>query len=570
MSGDAPVLADGNTLPRRGLNRVAEFVACTSPAGRWLLALLGGAIAVLAMPPFGLWPLLFISFALLVWLLDGACADGMGASSNKTPVKTASIMRRGWRGSLIGLAFGFAFFLGSLHWIGQAFLVDAQTYGALMPFAVAGLSLFLALFPALALGLSALFWRPQSVLRMLVLALFWSVIEWLRGHVLTGFPWNAMGYAYASSDALMQLASLIGLYGQTFCVVLIAAAPAMLFSPGGDGKTGIDRAGMTVCLTALALLSLIWAGGAFRLFYARIAYVPDVHLRIVQPAIDQKLKWEPDQAYDIFEQYMTLTGGDGLARVTHVIWPESALPFYLDESKPALERLSWLLPQETVLITGALRRETDARGIRRYYNSIQLFNSTGGKVGEYDKFHLVPFGEYVPWRSLLARVGFRQLTQSHGAFTPGSGPQTLNIPGAPSAGPLVCYEAIFPGAVALNEARPGWLVNVTNDGWFGDSLGPPQHLVQARLRAVEEGLPLVRAANTGISAVIDPYGRVLSQLGINRPGVIDSPLPKALRATVYARWGDTIFWLLAGGVGLVILFSRSRRCHNREMLFHIS
>jgi apolipoprotein N-acyltransferase len=225
--------------------------------------------------------------------------------------------------------------------------------------------------------------------------------------------------------------------------------------------------------------------------------------------------------------------------VTHLIWPESPFPFFLTREADALAQIRQLLSHGTVLITGAIRlAEPVNPADPRAYNSIYVIDHDGSIVALYDKTHLVPFGEYLPFEPILERLGFQELTKQRGGFLAGDRRRLLAIPGAPLALPLICYEVVFPGAVTVPGDRPGWIVNVTNDGWFGISTGPYQHFQQARVRAIEEGLTLVRAANTGISAVVDPVGRVINSLPLGHEGVIDSPLPRSIRAPLYARAGD--------------------------------
>jgi apolipoprotein N-acyltransferase len=238
-------------------------------------------------------------------------------------------------------------------------------------------------------------------------------------------------------------------------------------------------------------------------------------------------------------------GADGLNGVSHVVWPESAVPFLIDESQEALARLDEVLPDNTVLIMGALRRNQGIDGKIHVYNSIQGFDGFANLVVQYDKWRLVPGGEFLPFEWLLAPLGFRKVVTVPGSFAAGEGPVTLPVPGAPPAGFLVCYEAIFPERLIDPNDRPQWLINVTNDGWFGKSTGPFQHLAQARLRAIEQGLPIIRAANTGISAVIDPYGRILQRLEIGEAGVIDTRLPATGAVTIYGRFGDSLLAILS-------------------------
>ncbi len=311
-----------------------------------------------------------------------------------------------------------------------------------------------------------------------------------------------------------------------------------------------------------ALLFLAHLGfGAWRIALATNTFVPQVRLRIVQPNIDQLAKLKANEADDVFKRYLELsdvkTGPDhaGIAGTTVLIWPETAVPFILTERPDALAALAALLPDGTSLITGAVRVEP-ATGTTeaRYFNSVYVIGDNGVIRAAYDKVHLVPFGEYLPFQSFFDSLGILQLNELPGGFSAGTRHRTLTLPNAPPFAPLICYEAIFPGAILEPGNRPGWLLNVTNDAWFGDTAGPRQHFLQSRLRAVEEGLPLVRAANSGISAIVDPYGRVLKRLGLDRVGVVDGDLPVALPPTVYARFGDWPFlvWLLTTAIAAVV------------------
>jgi apolipoprotein N-acyltransferase len=244
---------------------------------------------------------------------------------------------------------------------------------------------------------------------------------------------------------------------------------------------------------------------------------------------------------------------------TVLIWPESAFPFFLAREPDELAEIAQLLHGGTVLITGAVRlaepvNPTDPLA----YNSIYVIDREGSIASLYDKVHLVPFGEYLPFQDLLESLGLQQLTKQRGGFLAGDRHRLIAVPGAPMALPLICYEIIFPGEVAPKGDRPGWIVNVTNDGWFGISTGPYQHFHQARVRAIEEGLPLVRAANTGISAVVDPLGRVINSLALGSEGVIDAPLPRPVEPPVYTRFGDTPAAILVFVAFMVVIFRRSR------------
>src|SRR6201746_714569 len=286
--------------------------------------------------------------------------------------------------------------------------------------------------------------------------------------------------------------------------------------------------------------------GAVRLARHSTAMVAQVKLRIMQPNLQQDVKFNYAAKAEGMQKYLTLSDrasgpqSTGVREADIVLVPESASPFFLTREADAMAQIAELLPKGTVLITGAVRAPDLPPGTRitRAYNSIYVIDHDGSVLSVYDKLHLVPFGEYLPFQDLMEKVGFVQLTKVQGGFIPGERRRSLEIPGAPRALPLICYEAIFPGNVAPRDDRPGWIVNLTNDGWFGFSTGPYQHLQQARLRAIEEGLPMVRAANTGISAVIDPMGRIVARLGLGLEGVLDSSLPSAIPPTVYARTGD--------------------------------
>jgi apolipoprotein N-acyltransferase len=492
---------------------------------RAAIALVAGALSALAMAPFNAWPILFLTFPVAVWLIDGAGAGRLRG------VPAAA---------LTGWWFGLGYFVPGLYWLGYAFLVDASTFAWLMPFGVLGLPAYLALFTAFGFALARLFWTKDAS-RVIALAVSLTAGEWLRGHVLTGFPWNAFGYALTEPLALAQTSSLIGLWGLTFLSVAIFASPAALIDGSSRGRRPWIAPAM-----ALALLVAMGVFGAVRLARHPTAMVANVKLRIMQPDLQQDVKFNYAAKAEVMHKYLTLSDrasgpqSTGVRDTSILIWPESAFPFFLTREADAMAQIAGLLPEGTVLITGSVRAPDLPAGVRitRAYNSIYVIDHDGSVLSVYDKLHLVPFGEYLPFQDWMEKLGFEQLTKVQGGFIPGLQRRALEIPHAPRALPLICYEAIFPGNVAARDDRPGWIVNLTNDGWFGISTGPYQHLQQARLRAIEEGLPLVRAANTGISAVIDPVGRIVARLGLGIEGVLDSPLPSAIAPTVYARSGD--------------------------------
>jgi apolipoprotein N-acyltransferase len=510
-----------------------------------LAACVAGILSTLSMAPFFWWPVLFVTLPVLVWLLDGA----------------ATLRRAAWA----GWWFGFGYFLLGLFWIGEAFLVEADKFAWALPFAVTLLPAGLALFFAAATA-SAVAATPSSRTwpRLIALALTISAAEWLRGHILTGLPWNILGYALTAPDTMMQSASVLGIYGLTLLTVLVFAAPAVLWTTAATPAqrySGLALAGLSI--------AAILMHGTITLRRASPDMVPGVRLRVVQPSILQTEKWLPENQRRIFDEHLDLSGRgpdgklDGLVGVNLVVWPEAAMPFQPLKSPEALAAIGDLLPQGTVLISGGLRTEdipatgpgVDEGPSRRAFNSLMAFGNVGAKKGElvalYDKIHLVPFGEYLPFQRLLERIGLRQLTRMRGGFTANPGARmAFMVPGLPALGPLICYEAIFPAEVMPVGPRPAALINVTNDGWFGNTTGPRQHLHQTRVRAVEEGLPLIRAANNGISAVIDAHGRIVARLEMNVRGSFDSGLPLAAAATWYSRFGDRTFFALWAALAL--------------------
>jgi apolipoprotein N-acyltransferase len=514
---------------------------------RAAIALAAGALSTLAMAPFNAWPVLFLTFPVMVWLIDGAGAGkGRGVPA----------------AAMAGFWFGLGYFVPGLYWIGYAFLVDASTFGWLMPFAVLGLPAYLALFTAAGFALARLIWTRDAS-RVIALAASLTISEWLRGHVLTGFPWNAFGYALSEPLALAQTGSLIGLWGLTFLSVAIFASPAVLI----DGRSR-GRKPWIAPLTALALLAAMGIFGGARLALLPTTAVAKVKLRIMQPNLQQDERFNYSAKAAVMQKYLTLSDrasgpeSTGVRDASILIWPESAFPFFLTREADAMAQIADLLPKGTVLITGSVRAPDLPPGTRitRAYNSIYVIDHDGSVLSVYDKLHLVPFGEYLPFQDWMEKLGFVQLTKVQGGFIRGTRRRAMEVPNAPPALPLICYEAIFPGDVAARDDRPGWIVNLTNDGWFGISTGPYQHLQQARMRAIEQGLPVVRAANTGISAVIDPVGRIVARLGLGIEGVLDSGLPSAIAPTVYARVGDIPAGIM---IAAALLFVIRRRVAKR-------
>lgn len=492
-------------------------------------------MAVAALPPLHALPLLVPAFVLLIYLLD-RCTSG-------------------WRAFGAGFWFGCGFHIAGLYWLAWPLTLDIARFGWMIPFAVFGISGGLAIFTGLATA-AVYRLRAQGVARILFLAVAWAAAEWIRGHLLSGFPWNLLANAWTVVPDMMQSAAIIGAYGLSALTVLIAALPALWFDKAASQRVRVGGAS-----AAAVLLALLWAGGAWRLAANPTTTVADVRLRIVQGAIPQTLKWDPAQRIRNFQTYLRLSGTSSARPVTHLIWPETALDYRFQTAYAGarltagmLSALRAVIPQNGLLITGIIRDDG-----RRAWNSIQAIDSLGSVAGTYDKHHLVPFGEYVPARGILRSLGVEKIAHGRGDYSAGPAPRTLNLPGLPGVGPQICYEAIFPGNV-IAANRPGWMLNVTNDAWFGHTSGPYQHLASAQMRAVEEGLPLVRAANTGISAVIDAYGRNVASLALGKRGVLDAPLPQAAPVTLYSRFGDWMFAALLAMMTISgVLFGRYLR-----------
>jgi len=497
---------------------------------RFSVALLCGAISALGFAPFGLFPCLLLANAALVLLLDGAVGE----------------MRHLRAAALTGFAFGFGQFSVGLHWIVYPFLVDTEGHAWQIPFVMLLFPGGLALFFAGAAAAAAKFWRPGPS-RIFALTAALTLSEWLRGHILTGFPWNIAGYGWGASLAVLQTTALLGVYGLTLLTILFGASLAELFAPSPRWKLPAILA---------AVFGLFFIGGTLRLAVTPQAAVTGVALRLVQPNIPQAEKYTRRLMMRNWQRLLALSTEPGNPSI--IVWPEAAPPFLLAKDQGALEPFVSLTKGRLALMTGAIRRDLSQRDQIAYANSFFLFGPSGTLLDTYDKSHLVPFGEYLPFEKTLTGLGLSKLTGINGSFLHGNGPQSYAVPGAGNVTPLICYEVIFPGAV-VGAIRPDWLVNITDDSWFGPWAGPRQHLLSARVRAIEEGLPVVRDANTGISAIIDPFGRITHALGLGKTGVVDGALPAPIAPTLYSRIRGLVFWLLfCANVSLSWVFSKRK------------
>ena len=464
-------------------------------------------MAALALPPIYALPVLLVSFPCLLAQIDAAPGPAVAA-------------RRGWW-------FGFGLNLVGLYWITEAILIEAARFWWFVPIAVPALAAGLAAFIAAA-ALAARFARAGWP-RVLALAGAWVLADIARQFVGTGFPWNLLGSVWEFpgrlGDVFIQPAALVSVHGLTLVTVLLALTPALSWRWRGAG----------------VVLLCAWAAFGIVRLQQPLPLAPSLNVVLVQGNVAEGQKWDRSLVDSIFERYLRLTH-EGMARSGNgpavVVWPETASPFLLGQDELARRYISEASKGAPALI-GALRYDRN----NRLRNSLFGLVDSGTVAAFYDKWHLVPFGEYQPaWFPAGIQV------VPGGGLSPGPGPRTLHIPGLPPVGPLICYEAIFPGQVVDAADRPAWMVNITNDAWFGDSSGPRQHLAAARMRAVEEGLPLLRAANTGITAAFDARGHELARLERATVGMLVVPLPPSLPATPFARFGLPIPFLFAAAI----------------------
>jgi apolipoprotein N-acyltransferase len=530
-------------------SRVQAWLAKRTPWQRRGLALASGAIATLGHAPFQLTFLFIAALAVLVWLLDVSATRAR---------KFSSAFSTGWW-------FGLGHFTSGLYWISSAFEVDADVWGPLwgVPATLAlaaGLALFWGFACALMMGL----WT-RELRRAPVFAVCAFASEWLRGHILTGFPWLLPGYVWTPGEPVSQLASVVGVYGLSLITLLLGAVFATL----GDGQASAGRRFAPMIGAALAL-GMIWGWGAQRVAHAPID-PPGAQpiVRVADSGLSQAQKWRyrPDQEWRVLQRYLSVSGSPDDSRASILVWPEGAIPtlnFFTLDNPDFMAAIGRGLG-DRALVTGVsrcepragcdafMRGQGSADGLR-LYNSAAVIDGVSGapRLSQtYDKHHLVPFGEYIPFWSIISRLNLAPLQRIGAGFTEGAPPTRLVVPEAPPAVVLICYEAIFPGMIPRGDERPGWIINVTNDAWFGEGTGPYQHFAMARYRSIEEGLPMARAASGGVSAIIDGFGRVVRSTE-HRGAVAEAQIPPALRETTLASGGD--FLLL----GLVILIAMLR------------
>jgi apolipoprotein N-acyltransferase len=497
---------------------------------KYLWLFIAGLFSSLVFEPFS-WGLMLLAPTL--WLLLSVLRGSLGSSA----------FYAGW-------FFGFGHFLGGLYWISISLTLDFSKFFWLLPFSLCCIPAILACLVGFATFLSRkIAYIPESRSQWpmaLMFCVLWCAFEWLRGHILSGFPWNLIGYGFVSSIEASQIASSVGVYGLS---VIFMVSAVLAFHRIGVWVTGF----IWVCL---------WGYGYMHL-RAPSEFVDGVYLRLVQPSIEQKIKWKREYKNIVMQKMIDLSLQRSSRPLTHIIWPESATVFDVYADERATSFLADILPGNTKLIFGAPRIEREHKDgtnygpVKAIYNSLFALDKYQGLEHLYDKHTLVPFGEYIPWKQYVPFV--KKLTAGDVDYSPGDGLRSIKIgERAPYCSPLICYEIIFPNHVAdfasgEEGIGPKWILNITNDAWFGNSTGPYQHLSMAIMRAIETGLPVIRVANNGVSAVIDGKGRLLQKLPLNEVGVIDSALPKAYPMTLYNRYGDLFFFLILGFIAIISL-----------------
>ena len=521
--------------PAERLARGARSLTLLDGWHRAALATLCGASVGLAHAPFDAFPVLFVAFPVFVLLLDGTMPrEGAGPLGRVMPP------------FVVGWCFGFGMYAAGLWWLGNALVVSGAAPGWMAPVASAAMAALLALFPAIAAALARQLWT-DGVSRVLLLGAAWGLLEWARAHVATGFPWNAIGYAAMPDVVAMQSVAAVGIDALNVLTIWAVAAPVLLI----DRRT---RAwGM---LIPVALVSAHLGFGLWRLDGATTES-SGTRVRVVQPAVPQDRKWDGAAQLAIFEGLVDLTTAPARGELRGapadlVVWPETALPFVLNETPEALSVLGDALSEGQTLLAGGVRGEGLDED-RLWFNALYAVDAEGRIEASRDKVHLVPFGEYLPFPALLDRLGVSRLVEAPADFTAGPRRLTLPLPGGTVLLPLICYEAIFPAALNALGKAPTAILNITNDAWFGATPGPYQHMRQARVRAVESGLPMVRAANDGVSAVVDPYGRIVAGLDHGARGAFEADLPAPLAKPFPSVRSIPWLWLLLGAAFAIVM-----------------
>lgn len=528
------------------MTRLAEWAMLSHGWRRFLMLLVAGAIAATSAPPLFILPALFVTVPFWVWALDGAeRRPGLGRIFGPA--------------FGIGFAFGWGYFIVAFHWLGAAFFLEGgPLFLVLMPFAIAALAALIALFWGLGSALAHLCWS-HGAWRIVNLAAFLSAAEWARGTLFTGFPFDLLGYSLTANVQMMQLASVVGVYGLTAIAALLAMTPALIWP--ADGRGLVPR--LVPLFLAVVVIAAQVAWGNWRLNATPLPPGDGLKVRLVQPMITEHTNWDLAKPPEIVSRLIELSSSNGgLGDKSLVIWPESVFPFFMSQYPEGLARIGHMLPATTTLLTGAPREPDSDSGDpdnNPGYNSLLAIDNRGEIVASYDKAHLVPFGEYLPFQQFWKLFGIRQFVPGTNGWQPGAGKRLVTAPNVPAFIALICYEAIFSGDLGADPAQAKFLLNISNDEWFLGSIGPAQHADHALLRAVESGLPMLRATNSGVTFIADPLGRIVSSLPEGQPLVLDGTLPGKLPPTLFDRFGNWPFYAAVLIGMLIALLTRTRR-----------
>ncbi len=491
-----------------------------------LLAFMLGALSALAMAPFNIWVVLFLTFTSLYLILKQC----------KAPIHAG----------LTGWSFGFGYFCFGLYWIGNALLVEGNNFIWAWPLAVAGLPALLSFFPAICLFFWKKLYKQELELSTFVgFVCAFALSEYLRSMLFTGFPWNLFGYTWGNTPVMAQLVSISDIYMLTFLTILWASSFALFFTSKINSYKKISF--FLLIATTILTCALY---GKNRIESYSLKTLPDKKIILIQPNIKQEEKWKPENLTPNFLQLINMTENQlqsaDIKNDTEmfIIWPETALPLFFSEDIGVKNRIRQTLEigpkNKTFLITGAL---TKGKNDGEFHNSLLVYNQKGEITNMYHKSHLVPFGEYMPLENVIdiaPIVGFK-------GFQSGGGPKTLEITDTFKISPLICYEIIFPNNVInRNETTPDVIINITNDGWYGHSTGPYQHLMQSRFRAIEEAIPVIRVANTGISAVITPLGEVVRAIELETEETISATIPAKKKTNIIHKNSGILLILIIG------------------------
>lgn len=497
---------------------------------KYLYSLIAGAFSGLSFAPVFLFPILFITFPLFYFLIT------------KSEAKKEAYF--------IGFFFGFGHFITGLYWISYALFFDINQFWFLFPFALVGIPAAIAILYIGPFALIMSFIKINHFSRIIIFSILWVVFELARNYFFSGFPWNLLGYSLCFNDEIVQLASVTGIWGLSLVVIFSSSLVYLMFESKKNTKK--------VILFLIALYGGLYLFGSLKIKFSQLEIIPQTSLRIVQANIKQELRWSQNRATKNLETYINLSNKNKKTIPDIIIWPEGGLEFAvsINHKLPFLENI---FDSKTFLVTGAERMQKHGTEFE-VWNSLVAINNEGRIVDYYDKVHLVPYGEYVPMRSILK---FNKITKGFRDLSRGKGPKSITLSkDIPSFSPIICYEVIFADQpIIKGKNAPKWLLNITNDAWYGITSGPYQHFHKSRIRAIEQGIPLVRSAGTGISGIIDSNGKVIAKLALNTEGVIDAILPAPLlNKTIYNQYGEKIIYLFLAFLALfAVLFKKFKK-----------